>query len=701
MKVTRPNFYRWFCSSVLDDLKEQIYYYLSKYYLSKKVLVLRPVLVNIRNRVYRVMPNPFPVGVVDLALPQFGSISQRLSNFYQAPMLLSLRIENFALIDHLELSFGSGLHVLTGETGAGKSIILDAIDAALGGKVTGRAVRTGEDRALIEATFQTDDALKAWFEAEEIELLDGELAVCTREIVANASGQRNRSRINGVLVNKQQMEALRDRLVEITAQGQTVQLGQPSLQRDWLDSYGGSALLKQREVVSQAFSAYQQAAQALENRRQSEQQRLQQLDLFEYQLRELNAANLHDPDELEQLEQERKRLSHSVELQQQSYQVYQTLYQNENGEDACADLLGKAENVLTDMVRYDEQIQPILEMVTSALALVEEAGQQINAYGDDLDTDPQRLEEVESRIVELKQICRKYGPALSDAIALQQSLQAQLEELTGAGQSIEDLEKMTENRKATLVEACDKLTQLRQNTAKDLESRLIAELKPLAMEKVQFQVGITPISPNASGSDRITYLFSPNPGEPLQPLTEIASGGEMSRFLLALQACFSQVDSAGTLVFDEIDVGVSGRVAQAIAEKLHQLGRHHQVLCVTHQPIVAAMADQHFHVAKQVIELTNGHKRNGTKDSTDLRTVVRVHPLNAEQRRQELAQLASGQVGSHENATTEAAAMAFAESLLAQAASLRETASNGKTESDKSTKTTNKTTKKSRSTRKK
>ncbi len=587
-------------------------------------------------------------------------------------MLLSLRIENFALIDRLELELGAGLHVLTGETGAGKSIILDAIDAALGGKVTGRAVRTGEDRALIEATFKTNAELKHWFEKQEIDLIDGDLAVCTREIVASGSGQRNRSRINGVLVNKQQMEAVRDRLVEITAQGQTVQLGQPSLQRDWLDSYGGLALLKQRETVASVFAAYQQAAQALEKRRQSEQQRLQQLDLFEYQLRELNAANLDDPDELNQLDQERKRLGHSVELQQQSYQVYQALYQNENGENACADLLGKAESLLTDMVRYDAQIQPILDMVTSALAQVEEAGAQINAYGDDLETDPDRLQEVEERIVELKQICRKYGPTLTDAIAMRQSLQSELEAITGAGQSLEELEQTADRYKAELTEACAVLTQLRQTTAQDLEARLIAELKPLAMEKVQFQVGIATIAPTAAGSDRITYLFSPNPGEPLQPLTEIASGGEMSRFLLALQACFSQVDSADTLVFDEIDVGVSGRVAQAIAEKLHQLGQHHQVLCVTHQPIVAAMADLHFHVAKQVIELSNGHHNgNGSKDA-ELRTIVQVRPLDREQRRQELAQLASGQVGSTENATTEAAAVAFADSLLAQAKTLRE-----------------------------
>jgi DNA repair protein RecN (Recombination protein N) len=578
-------------------------------------------------------------------------------------MLLALRIENFALIDHLDLSFQAGLNVLTGETGAGKSIILDAIDAALGGKVTVRAVRTGEERAAVEATFRINPALQAWLEAEQIDLMDDDTVICSREVVANTVGQRNRSRVNGVLVNKQQIEGLRDRLVEITAQGQTVQVGQPSIQRDWLDSFGGADLTQQREVVSQAFITYQQAAQALEKRRESEQNRLQKLDELEFKLRELGVANLQDPQELEQLEQERNRLSHSVELQQQSYQAYQALYQNDKGDDACADLLGKAEMLLQDMVRYDEDIQPILEMVSSALTQVEAAGQQINAYGEGLETDPQRLQEVEDRISELKQIVRKYGP-LEGAIALLQSLQAQLEELTGGGQSLADLEKTAQARKATLTKACATLTQNRQAAAQQLETRLVAELKPLAMEKVQFQVGITPIAATPAGADRITYLFSPNPGEPLQPLTEIASGGEMSRFLLAVQACFSQVDPVGTLVFDEIDVGVSGRVVQAIAEKLHHLSRHHQVLCVTHQPIVAAMADHHFRVNKEIVALSG-------KSDQDVRTVVRVNALDAQARKDELAQLAGGQSAAA-NGTADAAAYAFAESLLAQAATLRE-----------------------------
>ena len=572
-------------------------------------------------------------------------------------MLISLQIENFALIDRLELEFSAGLNVLTGETGAGKSIILDALDAALGGKAGARAIRTGADRALVEATFQLDSGLRNWLETQEIDLIDDSAIVCSRELTAGKN-VRSRSRINGVLVNKQQMDVLYARLVEITAQGQTVQLGQPGLQRTWLDGFGGSDLIEQREKVAAAFARAQQALQALEKRRQFEQQRLQQLDLFEYQAKELAAADLSDPDELTTLEQERQRLSHSVELQQQSYEVYQALYQNDSGK-AASDLLGQAENVLTDMLRYDEQVQPILDLVSSALANIQEAAREINAYGDDLETDPERLQEVEERINQLKQICRKYGPTLAEAIAFSERVQGELAELSGSGQSIEVLEEQYQKCQSELVSTCGKLTQLRQDAARSLEAVLIRELKPLAMEKVQFQVEIAPIAPAAHGADRITFVFSPNPGEPLQPLTAIASGGEMSRFLLALQACLSQVDGVGTMVFDEIDVGVSGRVTQAIAEKLYQLSLSHQVLCVTHQPIVAAMADAHFHVDKQVIDQPG---RNGSA-ADDVRTVVRVRQLEETDRREELAQIAGGK--------SDQEAIAFAESLLTQAANTR------------------------------
>jgi DNA repair protein RecN (Recombination protein N) len=576
-------------------------------------------------------------------------------------MLLCLRIENFALVDQLELEFGAGLNVLTGETGAGKSIILDAIDAALGGKVSSRLIRTGTSRAMVEATFKSNSAFAAWLSEQEIDSIDDNSVVISREITATSGNIRSRSRVNGVLVNRQLMTGLRDRLVEITAQGQTVQVGQSAQVRDWLDLYGGEKLMQQRQVVTTAFTAYQMAHLALEKRRTSERERLQQFDLLTYQVQELGTANLCEPDELEQLEQEHQRLNHVVELQQMSYKVYQALYQNDNEALTVGDLLADSEVVLNDMVEYDSQLQSLLDLVRDAQTAVVEVARQINAYGEALEADPQRLEEAEERIRELKQICRKYGPTLTEAIAYYQRIQSELAELNDSEQSIESLEQQEKVCLEKLTQVSGQLTELRRTAAAALESRLLNELKPLAMEKVKFKVEIVMTTFTAVGADKITFMFSPNPGEPLQPLTEIASGGEMSRFLLALKSCFSLADSAGTMVFDEIDVGVSGRVAQAIAEKLHQLSQHQQVLCVTHQPLVAAMGDCHFRVDKQTI---NNNDNNG------VRTVVRVTSLdNITTRRDELAQLAGGKSANE--------AIAFAESLLLQAANHRRAVGDG------------------------
>lgn len=571
-------------------------------------------------------------------------------------MLLSLLIENFALIDRLNLEFGAGLNVLTGETGAGKSIILDAIDAALGGKVSSRVIRTGSNRSMVEATFKLNHSLAAWLVEQEIELLDEETLVCSREMNASSGSLRSRTRVNGVLVNRQVMTQLRGLLVEITAQGQTVQVGQSAQVRQWLDLYGGETHFKEREIVAKLFADYQEAKTNLEKRRQCDRQRLQQLDLLKYQSQELGAANLRTPDEIELLEQESQRLSHVVELQQLSYKVYQAVYQNDNDGLAAADLLGNAESVLADMVLYDSQLQPLIDAISEALAAVGEVGRQIHVYGDALEADPQRLEEVEERIRELKQICRKYGPTLVEVLAYYDRIQTELAEIDGGEQSIEAMEQKEQLCYAKLMQTVDKLTKLRQTTAVRMEEKLLIELKPLAMDKVKFQVAIEPTTVSAMGGDRITFLFSANPGEPLQPLTEVASGGEMSRFLLALKSCFSNSDPVGTLVFDEIDVGVSGKVANAIAEKLHQLSDRQQVLCVTHQPLIAAMADRHFRVDKLALDVATG---------ADVRTVVRVKALdNFSTRREELATLASGE--------SQTEAIAFADSLLAQAAHLRQ-----------------------------
>ncbi|MEB3225799.1 MAG: DNA repair protein RecN [Synechococcus sp.] len=585
-------------------------------------------------------------------------------------MLCLLRIENFALIDHLELELQAGLMVLTGETGAGKSIILDALDLALGGKGTARMIRaknnqgeaTGE-RAFIEATFALTPTVKQWLQNQEIDILEDDTVVCSRELSLTRSGLRSRCRVNGIILNQSLMADLREQLVEITAQGQTVELLIPERQRALLDNYGGSPLHQQRQGVTAAHQRYLKAKHLLENRRTSEQERLQRLDLLQYQLQELKEANLNDPEELEQLHQEGDRLSHVVELQQLSYQTHQILYQNDDPETpAVADLLGDAETLLQEMVDYDAQLSGILDMVRNALTEVVEAGHQMSTYSNNLEADPAQLADIEGRIRVLKQICRKYGPTLTEAIAYRDKLQGELETLTAADQSIEALEEDCAIKRQILEAECEKLTQLRQKAAQKLEKQLIKELKPLAMEKVSFECRLQPMPPNNTGADQVFFYFSPNPGEAAQPLAEIASGGEMSRFLLALKACFTQQQTIPkTLVFDEIDAGVSGKVAQAIASKLHHLSRHHQVLCVTHQPLIAAMADGHFRVTKQV--QSKGKK---AKEEQGDRTIVTVESLrHLHTRRDELAQLTGGHAADD--------AISFAESLLTQAQSLKET----------------------------
>jgi DNA repair protein RecN (Recombination protein N) len=576
-------------------------------------------------------------------------------------MLLSLKITNFALIDYLELEFQSGLNILTGETGAGKSIILDALDAVLGGKVSAKVIRTGAERAILEAAFVLSADLIAWLNQEEIELLEEPTLLCSREITAKST----RTRVNGVVINRQQSQALREMLVEITAQGQTILLSRSDAQRDWLDSFGGAALWQQRQIVAELYAQKERSHRLWQERQQNERQRLQHLDMLRYQLRELENAHLVDPHELEQLEAERLRLAHGVDLQEQSFNVYEALYQNDQNK-AGADLLGQAERVLTGMAEIDPQVLPILELVSSALAQVEEAGRQIRAYGDDLESNPEDLEQVEQRIGQIKQICRKYGSSLPEVIDYLGKLHRELAAIDQEDQSIEALEQQAQADLLALQAACDQLTALRRTAAMALEAAQIQALQALAMEKVGFRVGIYATTPNSHGADRIVFEFSPNLGEPLQPLADTASGGEMSRFLLALKSSLktNSINNSSSksnslknnsfknnppknrkpsinpindrsMVFDEIDVGVSGRVAQAIALQLWQLSQQSQVLCVTHQPIVAAIADHHFQVRKQIIWEQQG-------DTTQERTHIEVKALSDEERKQELAQIASG-----------------------------------------------------------
>lgn len=574
-------------------------------------------------------------------------------------MLLTLRIENFALIDRLEIEFAQGLNILTGETGAGKSIILDAIDAVLGGKVTARSIRTGSERALIEATFEVNGYLRGWLEEQELAMDGTETFICTREISAKTS----RSRVNGIVMNKQQMQSLREQILEITAQGQTFLLSAEIRQRQWLDNFAGPEITSILEQVRILYSAVETTRNALTQRQKQELDRQQQLDLWQYQLQELHSAHLTHPEEIAELEQEQLRLSHTVELQQKSYQLYEILYENQ-GESACADLLGKSEHILREMITVDSELTPIYELVNSALSQVEEAGRAINNYGMTLEADPDRLEFIGERLRKLKQLCRKYGTSLAEVIAYQQKLERELAGIVGEQLSSEQLAQKLWQQEQKLKSACHTLTEIRLKAGHALSAQLVPLLKSLAMEKVRFQVAISPKPPSPDGADRVSFLFSANAGETLQPLSEIASGGEMSRFFLALKTCFAHADPISTMIFDEIDMGVSGRVAQAIAKQLWQLSRDRQVLCVTHQPIIAAIADQHFQVAKQT------HTLDSPQGPCE-RTTVQVKLLGLTQRKQELAHIASGTADIAPPKGKKSSAIAFAESLLAQATQLK------------------------------
>ncbi|WP_297040933.1 DNA repair protein RecN [Thermosynechococcus sp. OHK43] len=556
-------------------------------------------------------------------------------------MLQTLRIQNFALVAELEVTFQRGLNVLTGETGAGKSILLDAIDALLGGKLSARQLRSGTAQGCIEASFTLTPPVRDWLTTVEIDA-EGEEVICSREFSLKGETFRSRSRVNGVLVNRQQLQELRHHLVHLTAQGQAVQLASAAQQRDWLDRYGGEALMTQRQRVAEAYRAWQQRQRELQDFVAQEQQRLQRLDLLHFQLQELLGAALEDPEELSQLQQDYQRLSHVQELQSQSQWAYHLLYE---GEPSVVTLLAQAQGALQSIADWDPALQPIGELLEGAIAHTEEAARQLRSYADRLDADPAMLDALGQRIHQLQRLCRKYGADLASVIAYRDRIQAELAALRDAATSQEVLEVEVAQRRQVLEQASERLHQLRQGAAERLQQDLLAHLCPLGLPQARFRVQLTTTEASSSGSDEITFLWSANPGQPLQPLGEIASGGEMSRFLLALETCLATQQTPKTLIFDEIDVGVSGRVAGAIAESLSRLGQTHQVLCVTHQSLIAAAADHHYWVHKDI-------------DPSTSTTAIHVQYLTDKARVQALADLAGGDCS--------AMALSFARGLLAQ-----------------------------------
>ncbi len=565
-------------------------------------------------------------------------------------MLVELTISNFAIIDKLQLSFARGFNVLTGETGAGKSIIVDAVTLLIGGKADVAMIRAGADQAHIEGIFLLDDAARATVASAFAEYgLDdgsGEL-ILSRDV--NASG-RSVSRINGRAVPARVVQELGEALIDIHGQTEHLSLLRPRTHVDLLDRYAG--LTELRAQVAAEVAALRDVRRRLVELRRDAREMARRVDLLQYQVEEIRAARLK-PGEEDELDDERNRLANAEELMQLSEAVYAGLYEGADEQQAVLDLLGQVTRDLGQLERLDKRLGELRQMAESAAYQLQDLARAVRDYRDGIEFNPARLQAVEERVDLIFRLKRKYGDSIPDILAFAQRAAHELETISHSEERMEELQAEEQMRLETLSQLCSALSQARRQAVSDMAARVEAELADLRMERTRFHVGLErQPDPNgvevdgerwafdATGVDRIEFLISPNPGEPLKPLIKIASGGETSRLMLALKTVLAHADPVPTLIFDEIDTGIGGRVGEIVGRKLWGLTQpspveshssngdrstlniQHQVLCVTHLPQLAAYGDAHYSVAKHIV---------------GERTATRVQPVGGDERIGELS----------------------------------------------------------------
>ena len=544
-------------------------------------------------------------------------------------MLTELAVQNFALVESVRLPFGAGLTILTGETGAGKSILLDALGMALGGRVGGEVIRHGADKARVEAVFSVnaDDArLRDLLADSGIEVEDDTLIVA-RELTAAG---KSSIRINGRAATLSVLRAVAGTLVDIHGQHEHHSLLATERHIEILDAWCGAAVEKHKAEVSALYARATDAARELEKLRSDARERARNLDLLSYQVEEIDNAAPRVEEE-EELIGERMRLASSEKLFASSGNAVVAL-RGAEGRGAAAtgaiDKLGEAVREIESAVPFDESLAPLLETLQSALYAADDAARDARAYRDTVEFNPARLEEIENRLDALKTLKRKYGETLADVLAYRAEIGERLETLTNAEERIAELTAAETSARADLAKACAKLTAARKKGAAPFADAILRELKDLAMAATRFSVAVEPKEPGKNGADTIEFMISPNPGVPLKPLAKIASGGEISRVMLAMKGVLSRILSVPTLVFDEVDAGIGGRTGTVLGEKLANLSHTAQVLCITHLPQVAARGARHFQIEKR---------------ATGDKTVVSVRELVAEERVREIARMLGGE----------------------------------------------------------
>jgi DNA repair protein RecN (Recombination protein N) len=552
-------------------------------------------------------------------------------------MLTELSVENFALVEKLRLTFGPGLNLLTGETGAGKSILLDALGMALGERTGGDAIRHGAEKARVEAVFtvdENDSRLREAMEAAGVEAEDG-ILLLGRELTASG---KSTVRINGRPATVGMLKAIGDVLVDIHGQHEHQSLLAVEHHVDILDAWCGQEILALRAAVADAYAEAQAAARELAALQQDARERVRTLDLLAFQRDEIDNA-APKLDEEEELLSGRLRLASAEKLHAAAAGAYAALHggtagEGRNGKMAMAvegagalDGLTTAVAEIEHAAKLDERLEPLLECLRNALYVAEDAGRDVRHYRDSIEFNPERLEEIEVRLDVLKTLKRKYGDTLEEVIRYREEIGARLETLENAETRIVELQAVVETTRANLAARAATLTVARKKPAEPIAKAILPELGDLAKTATRVSVAIETREPTTKGADDVEFLLSPNPGEPLKPLARIASGGEISRVMLALKSVLSRTYAVPTLIFDEIDTGIGGRTGAVLAEKLAALARDVQVLCITHLPQIAAKGSRHFFIEKRT--------RKG-------RTTVSVTSLEEEARVQEIARMLGG-----------------------------------------------------------
>ena len=536
-------------------------------------------------------------------------------------MLLEISIKNFAIIEAISLNFEKGMTVLTGETGAGKSIIIDAMNLMLGARATTDVIRHGAPKAEIEGLFSVENSrlLQELFDEQGLEM-GGEIII-RREILQNG---RSVSRVNGQMVNLSVLRAIGQHLVDIHGQHDQEELMRPQLHIQMLDEFGDAAFLELKETYQTSFDAYRKMRKQVLEVKKNQQEHKSRIEMLEFQMAEIEAVNLQTGEDVS-LNKERDKLLNHKNIADTLTNAYTML---DNEEFSSLANVRSAMNDMESVEEYDPEYREISSSLSETYYVLEDITKRLEDIIEDLDFDGNRLMQVENRLDLLNTITRKYGGTVDEVLLYFAKIKDEYNLLTGNNLSSEDMEAELKKLEVNLVALANQLASARHDLAQQLEAEIKQELQDLYMEKAQFQVRFSKSKFSREGNEAVEFYISTNPGENFKPLVKVASGGELSRLMLAIKSAFSRKEGKTSIVFDEVDTGVSGRVAQAIAQKIHKIGQHGQVLAISHLPQVIAIADYQFFIEK----ISDEHS-----------TVSTVRLLTLEERVEEVAKMLAGE----------------------------------------------------------